>query len=363
MDEDQSPRTMCLHTDVLLSCNVNVTVAAFGIVASGSRLARTALIFGISGQDGSYLAKLLLDKGYDVWGCSRDREVARFDNLRQLAIFDRVVLRSASLNDFRSVVQVIAEADADEIYNLAAQSSVGLSFEQPVETIDGSVNGTINILEALRFLKSRARMYNASSSECFGNTHDQPANETSPFRPCSPYGVGKAASHWLVSNYREAYGLFACSGILFNHESPLRPARFVTQKIIRGAIDVAEGKVDALTLGNLDISRDWGSAPEYVEAIWRMVQLERAEDFVIATGRSYSLRDFARLAFAAVNLDYSKHVLVDPGLFRPLDITISAGDPRKARDMLHWAAATDFPTLITSLVAAETARRRAGAMA
>lgn len=321
-------------------------------------MARTALIFGISGQDGSYLAKLLLDKGYDVWGCSRDREVARFDNLHQLAIYDRVILRSASLNDFRSVVQVIAEVNADEIYNLAAQSSVGLSFGQPVETIDGSVTGTINMLEALRFLKSHARLYNASSSECFGNTIDGPANENSPFRPCSPYGVGKAASHWLVSNYREAYGLFACSGILFNHESPLRPARFVTQKIIRGAIDIAEGKADTLTLGNLDISRDWGSAPEYVEAIWRMLQLERAEDFVIATGRSHSLRDFAELTFATVNLNYNKHVLVDPRLFRPLDITTSAGDPKKARDVLGWAAATDFDMLIKSLVAAEMARRQ-----
>jgi GDPmannose 4,6-dehydratase len=320
-------------------------------------MAGTALIFGISGQDGAYLAKQLLDEGCKVWGCSRDSELARFDNLRRLAILDQVNLRSASLNDFRSVVQVIDDVDADEIYNLAGQSSVGLSFGQPVETIDGSVNGTINILEALRFLRSSARFYNASSSECFGNTAEGPANEKTPFRPCSPYGVGKAASHWLVSNYRDAYGLFACSGILFNHESPLRPARFVTQKIIRGAIDIADGKLDTLTLGNLDISRDWGWAPEYVVAMWRMLQLDRAEDFVVATGRSHSLRDFAALAFAALKLDWEKHVVTDPDLFRPLDIVVSAGDPQKARDLLGWAATTDLPALVEKLVAAEVARR------
>jgi GDPmannose 4,6-dehydratase len=322
------------------------------------RMASSALIFGISGQDGAYLAKLLLDKGYRVCGTSRDREVPKFDNLRRLAIHDRVSLLSASLNEFRSVLQVIKEVDAEEIYNLSGQSSVGLSFDQPVETVDGMVNGTINILEAMRFLKSAARFYNASSSECFGNTIDGAATEKSPFRPCSPYGVGKAASHWLVSNYREAYGLFACSGILFNHESPLRPARFVTQKIVRGAVDIAEGKLDSLTLGNLDISRDWGWAPEFVVAMWRMLQHDRADDFVVATGHTHSLRDFASLAFAAVNLDWAKHVVIDPRLARPLDIAVSAGDPKKARDLLGWSAATDFPTLVKKLVAAELQRRR-----
>jgi len=322
------------------------------------RMASSALIFGISGQDGAYLAKLLLDKGYRVCGTSRDREVPKFDNLRRLAIHDRVTLLSASLNEFRSVLQAIKEVDAEEIYNLSGQSSVGLSFDQPVETVDGMVNGTINILEAMRFLKSTARFYNASSSECFGNTVDGAATEKSPFRPCSPYGVGKAASHWLVSNYREAYGLFACSGILFNHESPLRPARFVTQKIVRGAVDIAEGKLDSLTLGNLDISRDWGWAPEFVVAMWRMLQHEPADDFLVATGHTHSLRDFARLAFAAVNLDWEKHVVIDPGLARPLDIAVSAGDPKKARDLLGWSAAIDFPTLVKKLVAAELQRRR-----
>jgi GDPmannose 4,6-dehydratase len=321
-------------------------------------MAKTALIFGISGQDGAYLAKLLLDNAYRVSGCSRDREVNKFDNLRRLAIEDRVSLRSASMIDFRSVLQVIDEVEPDEIYNLAAQSSVGLSFEQPVETIDGSVNGTINLLEALRFLKSRARFYNASSSECFGNTLDGPANEETPFRPCSPYGVGKAASHWLVSNYREAYGLFSCSGILFNHESPLRPARFVTQRIIRGAVDIAEGKASVLALGNLDINRDWGWAPEYVVAMWRMLQLDHPEDFVVGTGRMHSLREFVQLAFAAVNLDWQAHVTSDPDLRRPLDIMSSVGDPKKARERLDWVATTTFSELVEKLVAAEFGRRR-----
>jgi GDPmannose 4,6-dehydratase len=321
-------------------------------------MAKTALIFGVSGQDGAYLAKLLLDNGYKVWGSSRDRELTSFENLRTLEIEDRVQLRSASLAEFRSVLQAIDEVEPDEIYNLAGQSSVGLSFEQPVDAIDGSVNGTINILESLRFLRSTARFYNASSSECFGNTGDEPARETTRFLPCSPYAVGKAASHWLVSNYRDAYGLFACSGILFNHESPLRRALFVTQKIIRGAVHIAEGKSKVLPLGNLDISRDWGWAPEYVVAMWRMLQLDRPEDFVVATGRMHSLRDFAKRAFAAVNLNWQDHVVIDPDLFRPLDIVTSVGDAQKARLILHWTAATDFSALVERLIAAEFDRRR-----
>jgi GDPmannose 4,6-dehydratase len=318
----------------------------------------TCLIFGVSGQDGAYLAKLLLDEGYAVWGCSRDSELTRFDNLKRLAILERVKVRSASLTDFRSVVQVIDEVNADEVYNLAGQSSVGLSFGQPVETVDGTVNATINILEALRFLRSKARFYNASSSECFGNTTEEGANENTPFRPCSPYGVGKAAAHWLVSNYREAYGLFACSGILFNHESPLRPARFVTQKIVRAAVDIAERKAETVALGNLEISRDWGWAPEYVVAMRRMLLLDNPQDFVVATGHSYCLREFVACAFAEVGLDWKKHVVIDRGLFRPLDVTVSVSDPQKARDVLKWTASTDFRSLIAMLVGAEIERRR-----
>src|SRR5690242_10584067 len=231
---------------------------------------KTALVFGVSGQDGAYLAQLLCQKGYAVHGTSRDRDMSGFTNLKRLRILDKVTLHSASLNDFRSVIQVLKKVKPDEVYNLSAQSSVGLSFEQPVETIDGIINGTINILESIRVLELETRFYNASSSECFGNTENGPADEQTPFRPCSPYGVGKAAAHWLVANYRSAYDLHACSGILFNHESPLRPARFVTQKIIRSAVDIRLGRSAVLCLGNLGIARDWGWAPEYVDAMWRM---------------------------------------------------------------------------------------------
>ena len=232
---------------------------------------RTALIFGVSGQDGAYLADLLLRNGIEVHGTSRDKEISSFAGLRALKILDQVKLHSTVLGDFRSVVTTIEKVRPRYIYNLAAQSSVGLSFDQPVETIDSIMHGTINVLEAMRFLALDARFYNAGSSECFGNTQHIPADEGTEFRPRSPYAVGKAASFWAVANYREAYGLFACSGILFNHESPLRSTRYVTQKIVRGATDIAEGKLPVLELGALGLSRDWGWAPEYVVAMQRML--------------------------------------------------------------------------------------------
>jgi GDPmannose 4,6-dehydratase len=316
------------------------------------------LIFGISGQDGAYLAELLLDKGYAVFGTARDCEQANFDKLQYLNIRDRVTLHSCSLTDFRSVAEAINHASPDEVYNLAGQSSVGLSFDQPVETIDGFVNGTINILEAFRLLGSKARFYNASSSECFGDTGDRAANEKAPFQPCSPYAVGKAAAHWLVANYRDAYGLFACSGILFNHESPLRPVRFVTQKIVRGAVDISEGKPEKLILGDLNIRRDWGWAPEYVDAMWRMLQTDIPTDFVIATGRAHSLEDYVERVFSTVGLEWRAHVTVDPGLFRPLEIRSSVGDSSKALSRLGWAVSTDLQTIIKKMVEAEIGRRR-----
>lgn len=318
---------------------------------------KTALVFGISGQDGAYLSRLLLDKGYIVHGTSRDREMANLSNLKRLGTLSRVHLHSAALNDFRSVLQVIRDVRPDEIYNLAAQSSVGLSFDQPVETIDGIVNGTINILEAIRVLGLPTRFYNASSSECLGNTLESPADENTPFRPCSPYGVGKAASYWLVANYRAAYNLFACSGILFNHESPLRPARFVTQKIIRGAVDVAQGKAETLELGNLAVARDWGWAPEYVDAMWRMLQIDAPEDFIIATGVIHTLEGFVATAFSVLNLDWKAHVTTQPSLLRPLDIHTSVGNPAKAARLLGWRAETSLEQMIAHLIAAEQARR------
>jgi GDPmannose 4,6-dehydratase len=324
-------------------------------------MGKSALIFGVGGQDGALLARLLLRKGYRVNGTTRDREIASLNNLKRLEIFGQVDILSASLGDFRSVAQAINNTSPDEIYNLAAQSSVALSFDQPAETIDSSVSGTINILEAMRLLGSRARFYNASSSECFGNTPGEPADENTPFRPCSPYGVAKAAAHWLVANYRNAYGLLACSGILFNHESPLRPARYVTQKIIQGALDIAEGKIARLTLGQLDVERDWGWAPEYVEAMWGMLQLDQPDDFVIATGQTHRLSDFVRRAFDAVGLEWETHVVCEPSLQRPLDIKTSKANPDKARRVLRWSAATDFSTIISRMIDAEQNRRRGAA--
>lgn len=319
---------------------------------------KTALIFGVSGQDGAYLARLLLGRGYAVHGTSRDREMASFANLARLGVTAQVGLHSAVLTDFRSVVDVIARIRPDEIYNLAAQSSVGLSFDQPVETVNVSINGTLNILEAIRFLKLDARFYNAASSECYGNTGPRPADETTPFRPRSPYGVGKAAAFWAVANYREAYGLFACSGVLFNHESPLRPARYVTQKVVRGAADIADGKCARLTLGALDVARDWGWAPDYVEAMTRMLNHDQPEDFVIATGETHPLEAFVAQVFAQFGLNWRDHVDSDHALLRPADISYSAGDPDKAHRLLGWRAHTRLPQIVAHLVDAERARRR-----
>jgi GDPmannose 4,6-dehydratase len=320
---------------------------------------KTALVFGIAGQDGSWLAKLLLERGYVVHGTSRDREASSCTNLKRLGLFDRVQLHSAVLSDFRSVVQAIADVQPAEVYNLAGQSSVGLSFEQPVETLNSIIHGTVNILEAIRFLNLDARFYNASSSECFGNT-DAAASETHSFHPRSPYGVGKAAAYWAVANYRESYQLFACSGLLFNHESHLRPARYVTQKIIRGVADIAERKAEHLKLGQLSIARDWGWAPEYAEAMWRMLNHDTPEDFVIATGETHSLEAFVRLAFDHFGLDWRAHVEIDRGLLRPSDITHSAGDPTKAKRLLGWEAEVKMAGVVTRLIEAELERRRAG---
>lgn len=317
---------------------------------------KTALIFGVSGQDGAYLAQFLLGKGYTVHGTSRDREMSSFANLRQLGIFGRIVLHSTVLTDFRSVVEVISRIRPAEIYNLASQASVGLSFDQPVETLNSTINSTINILEAIRFLRLDTRFYNASSSECFGNTGN-PADETTPFHPRSPYGVGKAAAFWAVANYREAYGLFACSGILFNHESPLRPVRYVTQKIIHGAADIAEGKAETLELGTLSIARDWGWAPEYVDAMARMLAHDQPEDFVIATGEAHRLEDFVGKAFSYFGLDWRRHVHSNTALLRPSDIAFSIGNPAKAERLLGWRAERRMADVVAGLAEAELARR------
>jgi len=299
---------------------------------------KTALICGISGQDGAYLAQLLLEQGYTVIGTSRDAQVGSFSRLARLGIQDKVQLASMALNDFRSVLQVLSRHRPDEVYNLAGQSSVGLSFEQPVETLESVSIGTLNLLEVVRFLDKNIRLYNAGSSECYGDTGGIPADEQTPFRPRSPYAVAKAAAFWEVANYREAYGLFACSGILFNHESPLRPERFVTQKIVRTASRIAAGSGERLRLGNLDIWRDWGWAPEYVRAMWLMLQQDTPEDYVIATGVTSSLEQFVEEVFRLKGLHWKDHVDIDPAFFRPSDLRMSAANPDKAAARLGWKA-------------------------
>jgi len=317
-------------------------------------MTRRALIFGISGQDGAYLADLLLRQGYVVVGTSRDAELSSFYNLQALDIRSKVSLSSASLSDFRSVMQAIKLAEPDEIYNLSGQSSVGLSFSQPMETMESIVTATLNILEAIRFLNPRIRFYNAGSSECYGHTGEQAANEETPFRPRSPYATAKAAAHWVVANYRDAYGLYACTGILFNHESPLRPVRFVTKKIINAAARIAADQEQGpLLLGNLDIARDWGWAGEYVDVIWRMLQSEKPKDYVVATGHSWSLREFVAEAFSAFGLDWHEHVYHDTTLVRPSDIMRSAGDPSLAAKELNWQAKVLMPEVVRRMANVE----------
>lgn len=311
--------------------------------------AKTALIFGVSGQDGAYLAQLLLRKGYQVVGASRDAQMSRFENLNRLGLQGRVRFESASMHDFRSVHQLVTKIQPHEIYNLAGQSSVGLSFDQPIETLESIALGTLHILEAIRISALPIRFYSAGSSECFGDTGGQPANEETPFRPRSPYGVAKATAFWETANYREAYGLYACTGILFNHESPLRPQRFVTQKIIHGAFQISQSGKGRLSLGNIDISRDWGWAPEFVEAMWLMLQQEQARDFVIATGRTVSLREFIATAFDYFGLDWTQWVESDPSLIRPTELMIGRGDPTLAQQSLGWKAQTTVEQVVENM--------------
>ena len=319
--------------------------------------ARTrALICGVGGQDGALLARLLLAKGYEVWGTSRDAETSSFAGLAALGIRERVTVVSMSPVDFRSVIQVVADARPQEIYNFSGQSSVGLSFAQPIETIESFSTGVLNLLEAIRFLDRSIRLYNAGSGECFGDTGGRPADESTPFMPRSPYAVAKSAATWQVRVYRESYGIFACTGILFNHESPLRPERFVTRKIVAAARRIAAGSSEKLKLGNLDIRRDWGWAPEYVEAMWRMLDHESPEDFVIATGVTQSLRDFIETVFDEARLDWRAHVVADPGLLRPLDVGESNANPAKAALELGWVPSIVGKSIPRELYRAEAVR-------
>ena len=311
---------------------------------------KVALICGVSGQDGGYLAKLLLTKGYEVWGTSRDAQGSSFSNLVQLGIKENVSCISMSPEDFRSVFVALRAAPPDEVYFLAGQSSVGVSFEQPAETIQSITIGTLNLLEACRALDKLPKVYYAGSSECFGDTQGKPANELTPFCPHSPYAVAKVSSFWLVNSYREAYDMPVCTGILFNHESPLRPVRFVTQKIILTAKRIAGGSAEKLTLGRLDISRDWGWAPEYVEAMWLMLQQDECEDFVIGTGVSITLEKFVETAFSHLGLDWKDHVIQDERYFRPRELAVSCSDPNKARQKLGWTASTRAGNVVINML-------------
>lgn len=315
---------------------------------------KVALITGIGGQDGAYLAQLLLSKCYKVFGTSRDAGVSRFDSLTRLGIAGQVSLLSMAPNDFKSTLTAISKANPDEIYHLAGQTSVGLSFEQPTETIESITIGTLNILEALRFLAMPARFYHASSSECFGDTGGVPADEHTPFNPVSPYAVAKCAAHWLVRNYRQAHEMYAANGILFNHESELRPTRFVTQKVVQAAYRISRGSPETLTLGDLSISRDWGWAPEYTEAMWLILQADQADDFVIATGEANSLKDFVAEAFANFALDWTDHVQHAEHLMRPNEIPWSQGNPDKAHKVLGWQASKRMKDVVKTLCDAQS---------
>src|SRR2546430_2777729 len=316
-------------------------------------MSRVALIAGITGQEGAYLARFLLGKGYVVHGTSRDAALARRDGLLALGISDKVALHSMSPADFQSVAQVIESVAPDEIYNLSGQSSVSLSFTQPAETLAGIALGTLNMLETLRRLGGRVRFYNAGSSECFGDTGTRAANEETAFRPKSPYCVAKAAAISLVANYPESYGLFACSGLLFNHESPLRPNRFVTRKITAAAARIGAGSRARLALGNLSIRRDWGWAPDYVEVMWRMLQRDQPDDFVVASGVACSLEQFVAAAFLELGLDWRDHVDYDPSLVRSSDIMYSVADPTKAAQILGWRPTVRMPEIVARMVRAE----------
>lgn len=321
-------------------------------------MGKRALIFGISGQDGAYLAQLLLSKGYEVHGTSRDAELASFENPRRLGIRERIKTHSAITTDFRSILTVITRVQPDEIYDLSGQTSVSLSYSQPVEALESITLGTINILEVLRMLKPNTRFFSAGSGECFGDTGHRLVDERAAFRPLSPYAVAKSAAYWSCASYRQSYDLFSCSGILFNHESPLRPARFVTRKVALAAARIRAGADVKLRLGNVDVMRDWGWAPDYVEAIWSMLQQETPGDFVIATGRAVRLLDYVEMCFRHAGLQWSDHVVIDASLMRPSDQEFSAGDASKAYRSFGWRPryeVDDVARMMTDAAMAEIA--------
>jgi GDPmannose 4,6-dehydratase len=321
---------------------------------------KNALITGVTGQDGAYLARLLLDKGYRVYGLVARRGSDALWRLRELGAESGVTLLVGDVTDASSLMRAIEQAEPAEFYNLAAQSFVDKSWDLPSVTVQVTGMAVTNVLEAIRCSNPQIRFYQATSSEVFGRVEAQVQDESTPFHPRSPYGVAKAFGHWLTVNYRESHGMHASSGILFNHESPLRGPEFVTRKISTGVARIKLGLQDKLRLGNLDAKRDWGFAGDYVDAMWRMLQQDVAGDYVIATGRNASVRDFCRVAFEHAGLDYQKYVEVDPALFRRAEIDVVLGSPAKAKAKLGWTPKTSFEQLVSMMVDAELARAKKG---
>ena len=311
-------------------------------------MSKTALITGITGQDGAYLAQLLLDQGYEVHGMVRRSSSDRFDRIEPL--IEDITLHQADLLDQLSIVRLIEATSPDEIYNLAAQSFVPTSFEQPLLTGEFTALGVTRMLEAIRQVNTRIRFYQASSSEMFGTVQETPQRETTPFWPRSPYGVAKVYGHWITVNYRESYDIFACSGILFNHESPLRGKQFVTRKISDAVARIKLGKQEKLSLGNLDAERDWGFAGDYVRAMWLMMQQDTPDDYVVSTGQRHTVRDFCRVAFDHVGLNWEDHVEIDPVFLRPADVNTLCGDFSKAHENLGWQPEVTFEQLVQMMV-------------
>ncbi|MDE0834146.1 MAG: GDP-mannose 4,6-dehydratase [Acidimicrobiales bacterium] len=314
---------------------------------------RRALITGITGQDGSYLAELLLDKGYDVIGMVRRTSTVTFERIDHL--MDRIELHSGDLMDPLSLIEALRAHEPDEVYNLAAQSFVPTSFEQPVLTGETTALGVTRLLDAIRVVNPAIRFYQASSSEMFGQVREVPQTETTPFHPRSPYGVAKVYAHWITVNYRESYGLHASSGILFNHESPRRGLEFLPRKISHGVAQIALGQATELRLGNLEAKRDWGYAGDYVDAMWRMLQLDEPDDFVICTGETRTVREFCEKAFSRVGLDADEHIVIDEKFYRPAEVDLLVGDRAKAESILGWRPTVDFTGLVEMMVDADMA--------
>ena len=320
-------------------------------------MARRALITGITGQDGSYLAELLLSKGYEVHGMVRRSSEEKFERIAHLK--GRIQLHQGDLLDQFSLARLLSDVKPDEVYNLAAQSFVPTSWNQPVLTGEFTALGVTKMLEAMRYAAPKARFYQASSSEMFGKVREVPQNESTPFYPRSPYGVAKAYGHFITVNYRESHGLFAVSGILFNHESPRRGLEFVTRKISDGVARIKLGLQHQIAMGNLDARRDWGYAPDYVEAMWRMLQESEADDYVIATHETHTVKEFCEIAFARAGLDWKDHVRVDPAFVRPAEVDVLIGDPSKAKRTLGWQPTVRFKQLVELVVDADLERLKA----